>query len=375
MNGELPGAGSLPSAAAPASPSAANADRSHLNAEGIEGRDCQCSLQTLENELWGDSPPLVKRRLTVLRDPRPWYLLRVIELESGRLHARIRDSEHSSWHNDARTNLTHAVAALRRGDLEGGWTLVHQAHCAQVNAYTVCEVRSEAQYMRREASSGRFRPAQRDVICEQLDEVEWLLGPRASESQTKLAELAPKEVQKALVNALNVRDRCYANEYYELALTRRYQAILLLVALAIILAALVGSMITNPDFEDGITRGWTAVGAALSGALGGITSALQRTARRQSERLPEKIGSLGSALSRPVVGAVAGMTVFLAVRAGAMQASDQQVAYLFLVAFGAGFAERLVVRDPREESAEMMEAAQSVARPSTAQQRPDRDSE
>ena len=46
------------------------------------------------------------------------------------------------------------------------------------------------------------------------------------------------------------------------------------------------------------------------------------------------------------------MTVLLAVRAGITQtntATEQQVAYLLLLAFGAGFSERLVVRDPREE--------------------------
>jgi hypothetical protein len=136
----------------------------------------------------------------------------------------------------------------------------------------------------------------------------------------------------------------------DVALLRRYQAILLSIALAILVAALAGSVVANPAFSDGVEKWWVALAAALSGALGGITSALQRTARRSTERVPQKIGSMGSSLSRPVIGAVAGTTVFLAVRAGMTQPSEQQVAYLLLVAFGARFAERLVVRDPRDEA-------------------------
>ena len=67
-----------------------------------------------------------------------------------------------------------------------------------------------------------------------------------------------------------------------------------------------------------------------------------------------------AALSRPVIGAIGGMTVFLAVRAGATQTSEEQVAYVMLVSFGARFFERLVVRDPREELA-LQSAAPSAA--------------
>ena len=108
-------------------------------------------------------------------------------------------------------------------------------------------------------------------------------------------------------------------------------------------------------------------GAALAGALGGITSALQRTARRSVERVPERLGSLVSSLSRPAIGAIAGVTVFLAVRAGVTQtASEQQVAYLLLLAFGAGFTERLVVRDPREEVADRSARIETPPVPTSA---------
>jgi hypothetical protein len=137
--------------------------------------------------------------------------------------------------------------------------------------------------------------------------------------------------------------------------------------MVILIGTLVGAGFTNPEFEEGADAWWAATGAALAGALGGITSALQRTARRSVERVPERLGSLVSSLSRPAIGAIAGVTVFLAVRAGVTQtASEQQVAYLLLLAFGAGFTERLVVRDPREEVADRSDRNETPPMPPSA---------
>jgi len=166
-----------------------------------------------------------------------------------------------------------------------------------------------------------------------------------------------------LAGALRTRHDSYSTEYQNVHLVRRYQAILLTVAVLILLCALIGSVFANPAFDSGIDKWWVVLGAALSGALGGITSALQRTTRRSVARIPERLGSLVASLSRPIIGAIAGMTVLLAVRAGITQtnsATEQQVAYLLLLAFGAGFSERLVVRDPREE----VESNSDSARPS-----------
>jgi hypothetical protein len=170
-----------------------------------------------------------------------------------------------------------------------------------------------------------------------------------------------------LIEVERNRNEVYANEYRNVAITRRYQAILLVIAMVILVGTLIGAAFTNPEFEEGADAWWAATGAALAGALGGITSALQRTARRSVERVPERLGSLVSSLSRPAIGAIAGVTVFLAVRAGVTQtASEQQVAYLLLLGFGAGFTERLVVRDPREEVADRSARTETPSMPPSA---------
>lgn len=296
---------------------------------------------------------------SVFRDPGPRRLVDAIEVERSRLGAReTSDRPVPNWQRAAVAHLTDAERAVRAGDVGRGWTLVHLVHRLQVNGYTMAELVTEAMYVQQELSSGKFSPWRRQAIASQLALVT-AAGPTTEGSPpgTPGAPLADPQQptidtrRTALIEALKTRDECYAGDYYDLTLVRRYQAILLVIALAILIGALAGSVFTNPRFDEGVAERWTAVGAALSGALGGITSALQRTTRRYTERIPQKIGSLVSSLSRPVIGAIAGVSVFLAVRAGLTQPSEQQVAYLLLVSFGAGFAERLVVRDPREESA------------------------
>ena len=154
----------------------------------------------------------------------------------------------------------------------------------------------------------------------------------------------------ALAEAWELRNESLANRDFDSALTRRYQAILICVALAILIIAVFGSAFVNPELSEGVEEWWVALASALAGALGGSASALQRTTRRGTTSTAIKVGYLLSALSRPVIGAIGGITVFLAVRAGATQTSEEQVAYVLLVSFGAGFFERLVVRDPRRNS-------------------------
>jgi Flp pilus assembly pilin Flp len=363
----------------------AGAEEAALHPAVRADQSIRAELANLERTLATGRPPVRRTYRGLVADPRPQFLVNVLQHECAQLRAR-RPAPGQTWWVDAAGCLRDAHDAVARGDIEGGWAFLHQAHRLQVHTYSVSEIQAEVSYIRREASCGKFRPAQRELICEQLDRVVAVLAEWADDDRAHGAARAggvrprwrrhsPQPVGRgardggsveparigtaraALIGALLVRDRCYANAYYELALVRRYQVILLVVALCIVGAALVGSVFANPNFEAGVQQRWTAVGAALGGALGGITSALQRTTRRQRECLPEKVGSLVAPLSRPVIGAIAGMSVFLAVRAGITQPSDQQVAYLLLVAFGAGFAERLVVRDPREESAEMMRAA------------------
>jgi 8-oxo-dGTP diphosphatase len=289
------------------------------------------------------------RRLTgLLRDPRPGRLEEQIQLGRSEVASRSPEGEslEPRWPREALACLYEAEAAHAVGDLDRGWALVHRAHRLTICGYSNAGVTREAMTVRAELPSPKFSDWRRRAIAEHIEHVLAL-------NESKTFALPLSERRAALKEALRVRDENYDNEYQNLAIVRRYHAILLLTALIILISTLVGSAYVNPRLE-GVDRSWVAVGAALSGALGGITSALQRTTRRSIVRIPERIGSLVHSFSRPVIGAIAGVTVFLAVRAGMTQTTsttDQQVAYLLLLAFGAGFSERLVVRDPKDDTA------------------------
>jgi hypothetical protein len=80
-------------------------------------------------------------------------------------------------------------------------------------------------------------------------------------------------------------------------------------------------------------------------------------------RIPERVVAYNGGLIRPFLGAVAGGTVWLAFEAGIAKPAEHAVAYLLLGAFGAGFAERLVLRN---ESGEPLEAPHPDAGKGTA---------
>jgi hypothetical protein len=284
--------------------------------------------------------------LQVLRDPQPERLQEAIQLAGSTLAVRLGgDRTPPPWYLEARAALDHASEACEARQLERGWALVHRARELEVLAFANADVTAEATTLAAEISSPWFGGWRREAIADHLGQV------LAKGTDGRWA-LPLAERRTWLLQALRTRDEGFSNQYRNLALVRRYQAILLLAALGILVCALVGAAFANPEFGGGVETWWAALGAALSGALGGIASALQRITRRNGERIPERLGSLVASLSRPVIGGIAGVTVFLAVRAGITQTNEQQVAYLLLVSFGAGFAERLVVRDPREEVAE-----------------------
>jgi hypothetical protein len=281
--------------------------------------------------------------LQVLRDPQPERLDEAIQLTVSSLAVRVDHRAPPPWYVEARTALDRASEARAAHELDRGWALVHRARELEVLAFAHAEVTAEATTLAAEVLDSAFRGWRKEAILDHLREV------LAKDADGRW-ELPLQERRTWLVQALRTRSEGFSNQYRNLALLRRFQAILLLVAVGILACSLVGAAFANPEFERGAGEWWAAIGAALSGALGGIASALQRTTRRSGERIPERLGSLVAAMSRPVIGAIAGVTVFLAVRAGVTQTNEEQVAWLLFVSFGAGFSERLVVRDPREDA-------------------------
>jgi hypothetical protein len=146
--------------------------------------------------------------------------------------------------------------------------------------------------------------------------------------------------------ALRLRDQSLINQYWRLSMVRHHQLILaaigapVLTATAVILARS-ALLLTRESWKMGATPCLLAV---LFGILGAIVSAAQRFTTTPPHRIPEILGSDIASVSRIPIGAVAGLTLWLFSIASVRTAADLDVPNLFLAAFGAGFAERLIVQ-------------------------------
>jgi hypothetical protein len=283
----------------------------------------------------------------IFRDPRRERLHEAIDAATCCVERR-RDDRDVGWLRQADIALKLARDALDRGEIDRGWAMVQRVELLEIESFCSAELTAAAAALDAEVDSGRIKGWRRKAIKAQLKEV------LRTEPGSRSCALAPCARRVMLRHAMHLRAQSYANTYRDLAIIRRFQTILAFVAALLLAACLIGAAFSNGRFNGSADQGWVVLGAALAGALGGITSALQRVTRRIPDRVPQRLGSLGSSLSRPLIGAIAGLTVFLAVRAGVTQTSEQrQMAYLFLLAFGAGFFERLVVRDPRDDEGDM----------------------
>jgi hypothetical protein len=94
----------------------------------------------------------------------------------------------------------------------------------------------------------------------------------------------------------------------------------------------------------GVGHPWVVASAVVAGALGSITSAIQRLASDPHAVASLNPGSFTSTLTRPFIGSIAALTVFLAVDGGVLNLEgSEDIPVLILASFAAGFTERLIV--------------------------------
>jgi hypothetical protein len=153
--------------------------------------------------------------------------------------------------------------------------------------------------------------------------------------------------------ALATRNGHFSNIYVSLAVTahRRlwllFLGVLLLAAVAVLLRIIPDLDPQGPledALDDGLVDRWLPLTMAAVGALGSVVSAIQRLAVDPlTGPIPAQLGSFTATVTRPLIGAVAALTVFLAARGGIAVPEQHPVPLLLLAAFTAGLTERLVV--------------------------------
>lgn len=232
-----------------------------------------------------------------------------------------------------------AADALGRRDVDAGWHFAFRAREALIPTWDAVRLQTEAQGLRTEvATSDKFSTWRKAAILEQVDEVLRLLTARLEHGEPERQAL---DARAHLLAASRVRNEQHENEYRRLSILRRHQVFLLLLGspfLILVLSLLVaGPMAPGP--AAGRSSGWLVLTATAIGVVGAVVSAVQRSTRLRADRIPQQLGSGLASFSRVPLGAVAGLTAFLAVDA---TGNGVSASYVLLVAFGAGFSERLV---------------------------------
>lgn len=261
--------------------------------------------------------PEVRHRARTLSNPQ----LARLATEVLDLGARLDSAGPAPELDAARTYQRLACEAYARRAVDEGWHFAYRAAEALVETMDVAVMTAEARDLAAEVRSpGKFKKWRAAAICGHLAIV--------------LDAGQPDERRRtALQAALRVRHSEYENVYRRLAILRRHQAILLIVGLPP-LAFVILALVVQPAWP------WEVVAAASIGVVGAVVSAAQRSTRLAGDRIPTQLNSAVASLSRIPVGAVAGLTVWLA--ATATDGPSRNPYYVLISAFAAGFAERLV---------------------------------
>ncbi len=323
------------------------------------------------------------------------------------LARRIRYSQGGSpdpwdWTTAAWVELDRAADALARGYIDEGWQCFHAARRLEMFGLTDDEVsiRAEALYHEAEnklgTTSWRGRTALDilvgirltggkipDVILNgahpagttDVSPPSASVRVAATRRSVDLADTARASPPSTGGDARqNPRHRLwYAaflidgradNNYFKIQVVRRH-TLALLVILSLAALTVLGLLTFAPvelgrDGDDPFSNAWTPVTVALFGVMGASMSAIQTLTRNVKGRdaigIPDHILQGWVTLLRPSIGAAAALLLFAAIAAGVLFEGQLNLPAILVIAFAAGFSERLVLRvvesvSPPEESA------------------------
>ena len=274
----------------------------------------------------------------ILRDPQRARLdeeLQISKLRLQNLRAGLTGAGADEYARAERVSqaLLAAQGHLDRLDVDGGYAHLHLARELEFGLLPQIELNARIVELRSEAEAGKYNRWRKAAILSILDDA------------AKSSDLPEQRAMAA--QAARVAMASSSNGYRKLTILRRHQTILLLIAFVLLAAATVITVANTGDFGE-ITQGWVAVVSVLLGALGGVTSALQRSTRLPAGTIPERLTSYVVSLSRPLLGAAAGLVAYLGQRVIIDNDGAAKVGAVLVASFAAGFAERLLPVNSQE---------------------------
>jgi hypothetical protein len=169
--------------------------------------------------------------------------------------------------------------------------------------------------------------------------------------ETPAKRRATLAMHRALLRAaLHERNESLNNRYYAREHTAKQRIWLSLIL--VVLLAVAGWLVVMhlDDVNVSLKTPWVLGAAAVAGVIGAVTSAMQRLRTDPKAQSPSRLGSFSTVMIQALIGSVAALTTYFTFASGLIQVpAGDTVMVLILAAFGSGFAERLVVYQPRAD--------------------------
>ena len=217
----------------------------------------------------------------------------------------------------AEESLKQAEDALHGRDLNTGWALIHRAERTIVLADSPDGLRARAIRLREEASEKLTGWRQKAALRALPDD----------------ATVTPDDVQMAM----DMLSQHAGNMYHKAELFADQIKVIGRITSAMIVIILLASYAGLQPLTDTARLAW----AAVLGALGGTLSASRGLTLGMRKKIPDQVYSWPVTLTRPLVGAAAGLGAFITLTAGivSLAATSTEIGPL-AAAFLAGFSER-----------------------------------
>lgn len=247
-----------------------------------------------------------------------------------------------------------AERAIEAHDPATGWALLHRLEECEVSCLKESEMAARAIALEREVADetpSDWRLGAAGNLLAQMSHrrVELPTGTAAHTppNATPSREHETERDRALLQRALELRNEFYRNRYSTQEVTGERRLFLVIMGLGFLLLAgyIIGERLV--DSEGPLTQPWVALTMAVSGIIGSITSAMRRLAVDPYAPTPLHLGSFTTTMTRPFIGGVAALSLYLAALGGLIGIDgDHTIALLVLAAFGSGFTERLIVYQP-----------------------------
>lgn len=290
------------------------------------------------------APPFINRKFSTESVRVLESHIRVHEIEL----ATLTDADDPEALEAARTYLRSARECVDSNEIEAAWSHLYRARELLIKNYGPIQVSAMAHALCEEVAEDR------NIAGWRVRVVKEVLKPDISTTSGGdgiAGELAAR--RQRLYEAAKIRDDGQTEVFIRLRVHRHFQLILLVLGIPILTATIWVAGASAHHFDDVVWKSNSSMPCVLAvmfGVVGALVSTAQRSSKVSTVTIADYMQLLAASCSRIPVGAVAGVTVWLfSVAAVGDGAAGLNIANMLLAAFGAGFAERLVVQGARSD--------------------------